>query len=200
VTKRRLVLASTSPYRRELLARLGVSFVAEPPGVDEMPLSGEQPSTLVARLAEAKARAVAARHPDALVIGSDQVAVLDGRALGKPGTAAATERQLSSASGRIVEFLTGLCLADTRSGRVQVEVVPYRVRFRTLSGAEIEAYVAREKPFDCAGGFKAEGLGISLFESMEGADPTSLIGLPLIRLCVMLRRAGVDVLLDAGSP
>lgn len=193
---RALVLASTSRYRRELLSRLGVPFDVTAPDVDETPGPDEAPAELAARLALAKARAVAFRHPDALVIGSDQAAVLDGRLLGKPGATHAAERQLALASGREVDFLTGLCVLDTRTGVACVEVVPYRVRFRVLSATEIAAYVAREQPCDCAGGFKAEGLGIALFDAMEGTDPTSLIGLPLIRLCAMLREAGLDVLCD----
>lgn len=185
---RPLVLASTSPYRRELLARLGVEFTTARPDVDETPLPGEAPEALVARLARAKAQAVAAAHPEALVIGSDQVAVLDGAILGKPGSHERAREQLLRASGREVRFLTGLALCDGE--RCAVEVEPYGVVFRTLSEGQIERYLRREQPYDCAGSFKSEGLGIVLFERLEGEDPNALIGLPLIRLVRMLEAAG----------
>ncbi|MFA7619887.1 MAG: Maf family nucleotide pyrophosphatase [Thiohalomonadaceae bacterium] len=189
-----LVLGSTSPYRRELLARLGLAFEVDAPDVDEHALPGEAPDALVRRLAEAKARAVAARHPGALVIGSDQVAVLDGVILGKPGDHARAMQQLRAASGKTVLFQTGLCLFDDRNGSAQVDVVPFRVVFRTLSDAQIENYLRRERPYNCAGSFKSEGLGISLFQRLEGDDPNALIGLPLIRLVDMLAEAGVHLL------
>jgi len=189
-----LVLGSTSPYRRELLARLGLAFEVDAPDVDEHVLPGEAPDALVRRLAEAKARAVAARHPGALVIGSDQVAVLDGVILGKPGDHARAMQQLRAASGKTVLFQTGLCLFDDRNGSAQVDVVPFRVVFRTLSDAQIENYLRRERPYNCAGSFKSEGLGISLFQRLEGDDPNALIGLPLIRLVDMLAEAGVHLL------
>ena len=189
----RLVLASTSPFRRELLQRLGMPFEVIPPEVDETPLPGETPTELVARLSEAKARAVATRCPDGLVIGSDQVAVLDGRIIGKPGHHAGAVAQLQAASGRQVAFLTGLCLLNPATGRVQREVVPYTVVFRSLSDELIHRYLLREQPYNCAGSFRSEGLGIVLFERQEGEDPSALIGLPLIRLVRMLEAEGMEV-------
>lgn len=189
-----LVLASTSPFRKELLGRFGIPFETLAPHTDETPLPGEPPQGLVARLAEAKARAVSDRYPEALIIGSDQVAVLEGNILGKPGSHEAAVTQLQLASGKCVTFYTGLCLWNSRSGHAQVEVIPYQVCFRTLSEGEIDRYLHREQPYNCAGSFKSEGLGIALFERMEGSDPTSLIGLPLIRLGSMLAREGVSIL------
>ncbi len=196
---RPLVLASTSPYRRALLERLRLTFVTARPEVDETDRPGESAPDLVRRLAEAKARAVAQGHGSALIIGSDQVAVLDGRVLGKPGSHERAVEQLSRSAGRRVDFLTGLCLLNAATGRAQVDVVPYSVDFRPLSTAEIEHYLRRERPYNAAGSFKSEGLGIALFEHMEGADPTALVGLPLIRLVAMLAAEGVDVLLEGGS-
>ncbi|NIM26719.1 MAG: septum formation inhibitor Maf [Gammaproteobacteria bacterium] len=195
----RIVLASTSAYRRELLARLGIAFDVVDPAVDETPLPGEDPAALVARLARAKARSGARDAHGALVIGSDQVAVLDGEILGKPGDADTNRRQLERAAGRRVQFLTGVCLLASTSGREQVEVVPFAVYFRALSREQIAAYVDRERAFDCAGGFRCEGLGIALFERMEGDDPSALIGLPLQRLTRMLEKEGVDVLLQTRA-
>ena len=188
-----LVLASTSPYRRELLGRLGLPFTTARPEVDESPLAGEDPEVLVRRLAEAKARAVAPVHPDALVIGSDQVAVLDGNVVGKPGAPDAAADQLRRASGRAVRFLTGLCLLDTARDVAEVVVEPFTVHFRALDEGQIARYIERERPFDCAGSFKSEGLGIALFERLEGDDPSALVGLPLIRLVSLLGRAGVTL-------
>lgn len=189
-----LILASTSPYRAALLERLGIPFDKVRPEVDETPMPGEAPADLVLRLARLKARAGAGTLEDALVIGSDQVAELDGAVLGKPGTPERARAQLSRLSGREVSFLTGLCLLDTRDGSEQTAVVETPVRFRHLSESEITDYVARENPLDCAGAFKSEGLGIALFESLGGPDPNALIGLPLIELCGMLVRAGLPVL------
>lgn len=189
-----LVLASSSPWRRELLSRLGLPFDTVSPGVDERPGEDEAPGELVARLARGKARAVAGLRPRALIVGSDQVAVLDGRIMGKPGGHDANVAQLRRAGGRQVRFLTGVALLNSASGAMQSDVVEYRVRFRPLDEARAEAYVRAEKPWDCAGGFRAEGLGVVLFERMEGDDPTALIGLPLIALVSMLRREGVDPL------
>lgn len=186
-----LVLASTSPYRRTLLDRLGIPYMTAAPEVDEARQPDEPPAMLVLRLAEAKARAVARHHPGALVIGSDQVACLDDSVLGKPGDRATAIAQLSRASGRTVLFLTGLCLLDARTGQAQTLVEPFRVHFRALSQRQIAGYVDRERPFDCAGSFKSEGLGIALFERLEGDDPNALIGLPLIRLVSLLESAGV---------
>lgn len=191
---RPLVLASTSPYRRALLERLGLIFELDAPEVDESHRPGEAPQALVMRLAEAKARAVAARHPGALVIGSDQVACIDDDILGKPGNRERAVAQLTQASGRTVTFQTGLCLLDAASNRAQVVVEPFRVHFRTLTPPRIAAYIDREQPYNCAGSFKSEGLGIALFERLEGEDPNALIGLPLIRLITLLEAEGVDVL------
>jgi MAF protein len=195
----RILLASTSVYRRQLLERLGVTFSVVDPAVDETPRPGEDAAALVARLAEAKARSGAEGEHDALVIGADQVAVLDGDILGKPGNATANRRQLERAAGRRVQFLTGLCLLAMPDGRTQIEVVPFAVHFRALSDAQIAAYVDRERAFDCAGGFRCEGLGSALFERMEGSDPSALMGLPLQSLTRMLDNEGVDVLLQARA-
>lgn len=188
-----LILASSSRYRAELLERLGLAFEKIAPDIDETPGRDEAPDDLVRRLARDKARAVAAEHPGRLVIGSDQVAVADGGILGKPGDRATAIAQLTGLSGRTVTFLTGLCVVDGE-GSEQLTVVPTTVTFRTLSAAEIEAYVEREQPFDCAGSFRSEALGIALFDAVCSDDPTALIGLPLIALCGMLRKAHVDVL------
>jgi len=195
----RILLASTSVYRQQLLARLGVAFDVVDPCVDETPLPGEAAEELVSRLAQAKARGGAKGAHDALVIGADQVAVLDGEILGKPGNAEANRRQLQRAAGRRVQFFTGLCLFATQSRRARVEVVPFAVQFRKLTHEQIASYVEREQAFDCAGGFRCEGLGSALFERMEGSDPTALIGLPLLRLTQMLASEGVDVLLQARA-
>jgi MAF protein len=195
----RILLASTSVYRRQLLARLGVAFDVVDPCVDETPLAGEVAEELVSRLAQAKARAGAKDVHDALVIGADQVAVLDGEILGKPGSAEANRRQLQLAAGRQVQFFTGLCLFATQSQRATVAVVPFTVQFRKLTREQIAAYVEHEQAFDCAGGFRCEGLGSALFERMEGSDPTALMGLPLLRLTQMLASEGVDVLLQAPA-
>ncbi len=189
-----LVLASSSPYRRELLERLRLPFEVRAPEVDETPRPGESAVELVARLAEAKARAGAAGLEAALVIGSDQVAVHDGEIVGKPRDHEHAVAQLRRASGRRVTLYTGLALLDTDSGRLQKEVVPYHVVFRPLSDAQIEDYLRKEQPYRCAGSVRAEGLGIALLERFEGDDPNALIGLPLIRLVRMLEREGVRVI------
>ncbi|MDG4553162.1 MAG: Maf family nucleotide pyrophosphatase [Candidatus Competibacter sp.] len=191
---RRLILASTSPFRRELLTRLQLPFAVRAPDTDETRQSGEPAVTLTARLAETKARAIARSATAALVIGSDQAAELDGEVIGKPGDHLRATDQLRRASGRTVTFFTGLCLLDSASSRCQVAVEPFRVVFRTLTAEMIEGYLRREQPYNCAGSFKSEGLGAALFERLEGDDPTSLIGLPLIRLTRMLETAGVAVL------
>ncbi len=188
MTTRRLVLASTSPFRRELLGRLGLPFEVAAPAVDESRLPGESPETLVLRLSEAKARAVAAQLGDALVIGSDQVAMIDDEVLGKPGNRKRAIAQLTRASGRRVTFLTGLSLVDAASGRAHTLCEPFHVHFRALSAGQIARYVDREQPFNCAGSFKSEGYGITLFERLEGDDPNALIGLPLIQLVRMLEK------------
>jgi septum formation protein len=187
-----VILASSSPYRRRLLARLLADFDCESPQVDETPLPGETAPELAARLALAKARTVAQRHPGSLVIGSDQVAELDRNLLGKPGCFEAARAQLRAGSGRSVRFHTGLALVG--GGLEQVHVEPFTVHFRELKDAEIDCYLQREQPYDCAGSFKCEGLGIALFRHMEGDDPTSLEGLPLIALTTMLAGAGMPVL------
>ena len=190
---RPLVLASTSRYRKMLLERLRIAFVAVAPDTDESPLPDEAPAATAFRLAEAKAKSVAARHPDALIIGSDQVADCAGRAVGKPETHEGAVRQLTELSGRTVVFHTGLCLLDAASGRAQTALVDVRSTYRFLSADDIEAYLARDSPYDCTGSVRSESLGISLFESIESDDPTALIDLPLIRLTTMLRAAGVAV-------
>lgn len=190
----KLVLASTSPFRREILAKLQLPFDAAAPEVDESPLPGETPAQLVERLAIAKAQAVATQHESALVIGSDQVAVIDDTILGKPGSRERAVAQLKQASGHSVRFLTGLCLYNSDSGNYQSEVVPFDVVFRQLSESQIENYLEREQPYNCAGSFKSEGLGIALFERLVGDDPNTLIGLPLIRLVRMLENEGMKVI------
>jgi septum formation protein len=189
-----LVLASTSPYRRALLDRLGLPFTTAAPLVDESRNAGESPEALVMRLAETKARAVAGSYPQALIIGSDQVAVIDDDILGKPGSREPAIEQLTRASGKTVVFCTGLCLLNTATGRARTVCEPFRVRFRRLTPAQIAGYVDRERPFNCAGSFKSEGLGIALFEQLDGEDPNALIGLPLIRLVELLQAEGVDIL------
>jgi len=191
---RPVVLGSTSVYRRELMARLRIPFDVAAPDVDETPQPGETPQALAGRLALAKARAVAARYPQAAVIGSDQVADLDGEPLGKPGTHARAVQQLQRMRGRIVVFQTAVAVVCLDSGFEQSDIAPVRVRFRDLSDDEIEAYLRAETPYDCAGSAKSEGLGISLLESIDNDDPTALVGLPLIRTCRMLRAAGVRLL------
>ncbi|NKN32559.1 Maf family protein [Marichromatium bheemlicum] len=195
----KLVLASTSPFRRALLERLGLAFTTADPAIDETPRPDEPAQALVLRLAEAKARAVAQHQPEALIIGSDQVASIDGQILGKPGGHEAAVAQLSLCAGRTVTFQTGLCLLDAASGRAQTLVEPFRVQMRALSHAQIAGYVARERPFFSAGSFKSEGLGIALFERLEGEDPNALIGLPLIRLVTLLRSHGIDPLTQGSS-
>jgi septum formation protein len=189
----RIVLASTSRYRAELLRRLLDGFEQIAPDVDEQPLPGEAPAARAARLAAAKAAAVSKKHRDAVVIGSDQVAALDGRVLHKPGSSDKAHEQLRASSGNTVHFHTGLCVFDGRDGRLQSCTDETRVVFRTLSDEEIRRYLAREHPFDCAGSFKSEGAGIALFERIESEDPTALIGLPLIALARLLREAGIPV-------
>lgn len=186
-----LVLASTSPYRQAILQKLPLSFATDSPDIDEIPLENESPQSLVKRLSEAKARAVAIRHPHSLVIGSDQVAVLKGKILGKPGTHEKAVQQLREASGNEVIFNTGLCLLNTDNGKAQVSCVPFVVQFRKLDDEQIERYLTHEEPYNCAGSFKSEGLGITLFEKLSGDDPNTLIGLPLIELVRMLENEGI---------
>jgi septum formation protein len=187
----RLILASTSTYRRELLARLQLPFETAAPDVDETPLPGEAPADTAERLAEAKARAVGERYADSLIIGSDQVAYLGERRFGKPGTRDNAVAQLRAMSGHSIVFHTGLCLLNTASGRVHLRGVPTEVRLRELSDAEIGNYLDREDALNCSGSARSEGLGIALMEYMRGDDPNALIGLPLIALCDMLRAEGI---------
>jgi len=192
--KRNLILGSTSVYRRELLERLRLPFTVTSPHVDETPHPGEAPAALAQRLALAKAQAVSARHPAAVVIGSDQVADLDGQALGKPGTHVRAVLQLKKMSGKVVVFQTAVAVVCAETGFCQQSLAAVRVQFRTLSASEIENYLHAEQPYDCAGSAKSEGLGIALLESIDNDDPTALVGLPLIRTATMLRAAGLDLL------
>lgn len=189
-----LILASTSPYRRLLLEKLDIPFTCASPEVDELPLPAETPRHLVLRLAQAKAQALAERFPHHLIIGSDQVCVLDGEITGKPHTEENARKQLKKASGNIVTFYTGLALYNSVNGQLQTECEPFDVHFRHLTEQEINHYVQKESPLNCAGSFKSEGLGIALFERLEGRDPNTLVGLPLIALCQMLRREGFNPL------
>lgn len=196
----RLVLASTSQYRRELLSRLRLPFEVVAPGVDEAPLANERPAELARRLAAAKASAVAARQPSAVVIGSDQVADLDGESLGKPGDHEHATEQLRRMSGRTIVFQTAVTVACEEQGFAQSALVPVTVRFRRLGVREIEHYLRAEQPYDCAGSAKVETLGIALLEAVESDDPTALIGLPLIKTCELLRAAGIDPLAPPRPP
>ncbi len=196
-TRPTLILASTSRYRRELLERLRLPFEVRAPEVDETPLSGEPPAALAQRLALAKARAVAAQFPDAVVIGSDQVADLDGEPVGKPGTHERAVVQLRAMRGRSVVFQTAVTIVRGSTGYIGTALVPVTVRFRALSDAEIDLYLLAETPYDCAGSAKVETLGIALLEAVESDDPTALVGLPLIRTCALLRAAGIDPLRPA---
>jgi septum formation protein len=191
---RSVVLGSTSRYRRELMERLRVPFTVAAPYVDETPLPGEAPKALALRLALAKAKAVAALHPEAVVIGSDQVADLAGQPLGKPGEHERAVAQLRQMRGQTVIFQTALAVICLATGFEQVDLAEVHVVFRDLSDEEIEAYLQAEKPYDCAGSAKSEGLGIALLESIDNDDPTALIGLPLIRTARLLRQAGVKLL------
>lgn len=189
-----LVLASTSIYRSELLGRLKIPFQIAAPDIDETPLSGESARQTAWRLSQEKARAVVAQFPDALIIGSDQVALLDEQQLGKPLSHDNATRQLRAMRGKSVTFYTALTLLNARNGEMQTEVAENRVSFRELSDSEIESYLRKEQPYHCAGSAKSEGLGIALISRMEGDDPNALIGLPLILLVTMLRKQGVTVL------
>ena len=188
-----LILASSSPYRRSLLQRLEIPFESESPDVDESQLEGENPTDLVLRLAEIKAAAIAPAHPEALIIGSDQIAVADDEILTKPGDHENAIKQLKKVSGKSIVFLTGLCVINTTNNNIQKDCITYTVHFRDLTEDEIERYLLKEKPYDCAGAFKSEAYGVSLMQRMEGNDPTSLIGLPLIRLSEMLRNEGLNI-------
>jgi len=189
-----LILGSSSPFRADLLNKLGLNFIASSPDIDESVLNNETAEQLVQRLSEQKALKIAESHPDALIIGSDQVALLDGEILGKPGNHDNAVKQLTAASGKTVRFLTGLALVNSKTGQVQSLVENFDVSFKALSANQIEFYLQQEKPYQCAGSFKSEGFGISLFSKLEGEDPNSLIGLPLIRLIDLLKNEGIDVL------
>jgi MAF protein len=195
----KLLLASSSIYRRQLLQKLGIDFSWESPNIDESARENESPVQLVLRLAEQKARALSSQYPNHLVIGSDQVATIDNRALGKPYNHDAAVLQLQGFSGREVTFITGLCLYNTATGKCQLKADHFKVKFRNLNTGQIENYLRREQPYDCSGSFKSEGLGICLFEKMEGKDPNSLIGLPLIELTGMLMNEGIDPLLNPNQ-
>lgn len=192
--KQLLILASSSPYRKELLARLGLAFETVSPEVDESPLPEESPQDTALRLAQVKARKVSETHLEALVIGCDQVATLDGMQLGKPGNHENATKQLRMMQGRTVIFHSALCLYNAKTLTMQAEVVPYEVAFRQLSDEQIERYLRTEQPYNCAGSAKSEGLGIALISSMHGSDPNALIGLPLIKLITMLQNEKVDVI------
>ena len=193
-THRKLILGSTSPYRRELLARLRIPFEVAAPDVDETAQASETPEQLACRLAMAKARAIATQFPACVVIGSDQVADLDGQALGKPGNHARATAQLQQMRGKTVIFQTAVAVVCLETGFAQMDLAQVKVKFRALSDAEIETYLQAETPYDCAGSAKSEGLGIALLESIDNDDPTALVGLPLIRTCRMIQAAGVKVL------
>ena len=195
----KIILASTSPYRRQLLQRLQLPFSCQSPGTDETAGTGERPAALAQRLALAKARHVAGTHPDALVIGSDQVAVVNGRVLGKPGGHAAACAQLHASSGYKARFYTAVALVCIDRRHEAFHVERFSAQFRRLTTRQIENYLMRQQPYDCAGSFKCEGLGIALVERLEGRDPTSLEGLPLIALTELLERAGIDVLSDTSG-
>ncbi len=190
----KLVLGSTSPFRKALLDRLHINFECDSPDIDETPLPNEPVEDMVVRLAIAKARAISSRHPDALIIGSDQSAVLNGEKLSKPGNFENAFRQLTRASGQKITFQTGLCLLNTKTGNIQSSCVPYIVVFKELTPTMIENYLHKEEPYNCAGSFKSEALGIALFERFEGSDPNSLIGLPLIELVNFLGNEGFSIL------
>ena len=194
ITPRKLILGSTSRYRRDLLERLRIPFTVEAPDVDETPLPLETPRQMACRLAMSKARAVAAKFPDCIVIGSDQVADLEGQALGKPGNHARAFVQLQTMRGKVVVFQTAVAVVCQQSGFEQLDLAQVKVTFRDLSDAQIEAYLRAETPYDCAGSAKSEGLGIALLASIENDDPTALIGLPLIRTYRMLEAAGIQLL------
>ena len=189
-----IILASTSPFRKSVLEKLGLAFDCHAPEVDEIPQAGETPAQLVERLSIAKAQTVAAHYQQGLIIGSDQVVVIDDEILGKPGNHENAVAQLERAAGKTVTFLTGLAVVNAASGAIHAEVVPFKVEFRQLTHQQIVNYLNAEQPYNCAGSFKSEGLGIALFERLEGDDPNTLIGLPLIRLIRMLEKEGLTVI------
>lgn len=190
---KKLILGSTSPFRKELLERLRLEFITDSPDIDETPLENETPQDYVKRLSLEKAKVVATRHSDALIIGSDQCSILNGVIRGKPGNHDNAVKQLTESSGQRVSFLTGLCLFDSNNNSYELDLIPFHVDFRQLNSDEIEAYLHAEQPYSCAGSFKSEGLGVTLFDRLQGNDPTALIGLPLIRLSQMLRDKGIKL-------
>lgn len=192
-SSRTIVLGSSSPYRKQVLEKLGLAFQTASPDIDESGQTGETPEQLVKRLSLEKAKAVAQQFTDALIIGSDQVSVLDGKIIGKPHTHDKAVLQLKNASARQVDFLTGLCLYNSANGNYQLSCVPFSVFFRTLTDEEIERYLKTDQPYNCAGSFRSEALGISLFRKMQGDDPNALMGLPLIELIAMLRKEGIAI-------
>jgi MAF protein len=189
-----LILGSSSSFRAEILGKLNLPFSTASPDIDETPYEGESAIALVERLSRQKAMAIAESHPDALIIGSDQVAVIDNQVLGKPGGHQTARQQLAMSSGKTVRFLTGLALYNAQDGKMQSLVAPFDVTFRMLNEDDIEHYLLAEQPYNCAGSFKSEGLGICLFERLNGDDPNTLIGLPLIQLTKLLKNVGIDVL------
>ena len=193
MTQKTLVLGSTSPFRKELLKRFNLDFSIDSPNIDETPLENETAEAYVKRLSLEKAQAVAQKHPNALIIASDQCSVLKGKIQGKPKNHENAVTQLTESSGQRVSFFTGLCVYDTTDNSYQLDLIPFHVDFRILSGNEIQSYLIAEQPYFCAGSFKSEGLGITLFKRLQGDDPTALIGLPLIRLSEMLRNKGVSL-------
>lgn len=194
MTNQSIILASSSPYRKSLLERLGLVFSCISPDIDETPLANERPETTAFRLAQLKARKIGESHTEALIIGCDQVATLDGIQLGKPGNHETATKQLQLQRGRSVVFHSALCLYNAKTHSIQADVIPYEVAFRNLTDDQIERYLQREQPYDCAGSAKSEGLGIAIIESMRGDDPNALIGLPLIALITMLQNEGVNVI------
>jgi len=192
-TTKALILGSSSPYRKILLERFRLDFTTESPEIDERPLADETPEELVLRLSLEKAKSIAKNQDNTLIIGSDQCSILDGVIRGKPGNHENAVKQLSESSGKRVSFLTGLCLYDSEDHSWQLDLIPFHVDFRELSDKEIENYLLADKPYNCAGSFKSEGLGLSLFKRMQGDDPTALIGLPLMRLSEMPRNKGVAI-------
>jgi septum formation protein len=190
----RIVLGSSSPFRKALLEKLDLSFDCDSPDIDETPLKDELPKAMVARLAKEKADAIAQRHPQSVIIASDQCATLDGKIIGKPGNHKAAMAQLVAASGRTVTFYTSLCVFNAGTNQYQEVVEPFYVYFRELNETQIDNYLKKEQPYNCAGSFKSEGLGISLFERLEGNDPNTLIGLPLIQLIKMLENVNISVI------
>jgi len=189
----KLILASTSPFRKVLLEKLQLDFICEAPDIDETPLKDETIKNMVIRLAEAKAQAIATHHPNALIIGSDQSAVLNGTRLTKPGNFDTAFRQLKAASGQKIIFQTGLCLLNTSTNKNQSTCIPYSVEFRQLCDTKIKNYLEKEQPFNCVGSFKSEALGITLFKRFDGEDPNALIGLPLIQLITFLENEGISI-------